>query len=419
MKGMRSSWFKRLRVSEGVVLCVLALAVPLGLGVPLAYTATEAPAGFDDLTNGFTTQATFDLDRDVFDEFEVIDDGLGPVYNAQACRECHQNPVSGANAQFTELRAGHLSGSTFVNAPGGSLINDRAIDARIQERVPGTEDIVVDRAALNTLGDGFVEAIADSTFTTIRNSQPSGMKGEIVIVPIAESPGFTRVGRFGWKDQHGSLLSFSADAYVNEMGITSPLQPNENTSMGNSVAAFDGVADPEEAPTPANPFGPDVEFFARFMRATKAPPRDTVVAATADSIAGSNIFNSIGCQHCHRTSITTAPNGTVFNGSGAGKFAIGPFLGDKIIHPYSDFLMHDVGTGDGILQNGPATTRNKMRTMVLWGVRTRSRLMHDNFNVHRNTAILRHTNEAEPVIQNYIFLSTTQKNQLITFLSSL
>src|SRR4030095_15763564 len=98
------------------------------------------------------------------------------------------------------------------------------------------------RSSLNVLGDGFVEAIGDATFTNIRNAQPSGMKGQIINVPVLESPGVTRIARFGWKNQHASLLSFSSDAYLNEMGITSPLQPTENTSNGVSVAAFDEVA---------------------------------------------------------------------------------------------------------------------------------------------------------------------------------
>jgi CxxC motif-containing protein (DUF1111 family) len=411
MKGTRTKWIKRLVVSDGFVLGILALSVPL------VYAATEAPAGFDNLTNGFTTQTQMDLDRETFDEVEVIPDGLGPVYNAQACRECHQNPVSGATSQITELRAGHLDGfGNFVNAPGGSLINDRAIDARIQERLTTLDNIVTERTSRNVLGDGFVEAIADSTFTTIRNSQPAGMQGQIINVPIAEAPGFTRVGRFGWKGQQASLISFAADAYLNEMGITSPLQPTENTSLGNSVAAFDTVPDPEDT---GGSFGADVDAFARFMRSTKAPPRDTALAGTSDAIAGSNLFVSIGCANCHRTSITTAPVGTTFNGTGAGKFTVTAALGDKIIHPYSDFLLHDVGTGDGIVQNGGASSRNKLTTPPLWGLRTRSRIMHDLFNTTRFNAILRHTNEAEPVIQNYINLSDTQKNQIGIFLNSL
>ena len=410
---MKTQWLKRFLLADALVLGLIA--------APMVYSAaTEAPAGFDNLTNGFTTQAQFDLDREVFDAAEEIDEGLGPVYNAQACRECHQNPVSGAISQIEELRAGRLDVfGNFTNPPGGSLINDRAINAAIQERLTTAENVVAERASLNTLGDGFIEAVADSTITAIRNAQPTGLKGTIISVPILESPGFTRFGRFGWKNQQASLLSFSADAYLNEMGITSPLQNTENTSMGASVAAFDEVPDPEEEPTVAEPFGPDVHAFARFMRSSKVPPRDTALAATANAIAGANLFVSIGCSHCHTPTIQTAPVGTVFNGTGAGKFTVTAALGDKIIHPYSDLMLHDVGTGDGIIQNGGTTSRNKLRTPPLWGLRTKSRLMHDLFNTTRFNTILRHTNEAEPVIQNFINLSTTQQNQLLTFLNSL
>ena len=152
------------------------------------------------------------------------------------------------------------------------------------------------------------------------------------------------------------------------------------------------------------------------MRSTKVPPRDTALAATADAIAGANLFTSIGCASCHTATITTAPAGTVVNG---GKFTVPAALGDKIIHPYSDFMLHDVGTGDGIIQNGGAVSQFKMRTPPLWGLRTRSRFMHDLFNTTRTNAIQRHTNEAEPVIQNYLNLSVTQQNQIGTFLNSL
>ena len=409
MPSLKRRWTKRLLL-VGVVPALL-------VAVPLVYAAVEAPAGFDNLTNGFESQAQFDLDRASYAEQEQIADGLGPVYNAQSCGECHQNPVTGAGSQITELRAASFDGFTYADHPGGSLVNDRAINAAIQERVLGTDNITTFRVSLNTLGDGFIEAVPDSEFTRIRNAQPSGFKGQIINVPVLEAAaGTTRIARFGWKNQHASLLSFSADAYLNEMGITSPLQPTENTSNGTSVAAFDTVADPEDAATVANPFGPDVEAFARFMRSTKVPPRDAAVAATSDSIAGANLFHSVGCDICHTPTINTAPAGTSFNG---GKFIVPAALGDKIIHPYSDLMLHDVGTGDGIIQNGGSSTRNKLRTPPLWGLRTKSRLMHDTLDLTRNNAILAHTNEAEPVIQNYINLSLTQKNQLIAFLNSL
>src|SRR5258708_7922377 len=235
-------------------LVLLGMAVT-GLVLPAAYsqaptephvvTVDEAPAGFDNLTNGATDQTQFDANLGTFSEREGIADGLGPVFNAQSCAECHQNPVTGAISQVTELRAGHFDGFKFIDHPGGSLINDRAIDASIQERVLGGNEVRSFRTSLNTLGDGFVEAIDSNTLVAIANAQPFGMRGQFIDVPVAESGGLVRGGRFGWKNQRSSLLSFSADAYLNEMGITSPLQPTENTSNGNSVAAFDRVPDPE------------------------------------------------------------------------------------------------------------------------------------------------------------------------------
>src|SRR2546428_12100713 len=137
---------------------VAAFIVPVKTMVE-GQSASEAPAGFDNQTNGFTTQTVFDANKDAFEERETIEDGLGPVYNAQSCAECHQNPVTGGISQVTELRAGHFDGLLFVNHPGGSLINDRAIDPSIQERVLGGNEVRTFRTSLNTLGDGFVEAI--------------------------------------------------------------------------------------------------------------------------------------------------------------------------------------------------------------------------------------------------------------------
>jgi CxxC motif-containing protein (DUF1111 family) len=370
---------------------------------------TEAPAGFDGGTNGFVDQATHDADAAVFGEEQSIADGLGPLYNAAACSQCHANPVAGSLSQITNLRAGHFNGISFIDHPGGSLISDRAINANFQERVLGGNEVRTFRTSLNTLGDGFVEAIDSNTLLAISNSQPAGMRGQFIQVPVLESPGANRGGRFGWKNQHASLESFAADEYLNQIGITNPLLPTENTSNGRSVAALDMVADPEDD-------GGDVEAFVRFLRSTKVPPRDTALAATADAVAGSNLFNAIGCATCHVRSITTAPAGTVING---GAFIVPAALGNKIIHPFSDFLLHNVGTGDGIVQNGGQSTRNKLRTPPLWGMRSRDRLMHDGNTVNRNEAILRHAGEATGVINNYRSLSTTQQNQLITFLNSL
>ncbi len=398
---------------------VVSLIFAAVLGIPAADTtavenqsATEAPAGFDDQTNGFVLQDQFDADKATFEERELISDGLGPVYNAQSCAECHQNPVTGAISQVSEVRAGHFDGANFIEHPGGSLIHSRAINASLQERVLDGNEVRTLRTSLNTLGDGFVEAISDETLIEIANSQPGESRGriagEVIRVPVLEAGGTLRVGRFGWKNQHASLVSFSADAYLNEMGITSPLMPVENTANGRAIAEFDGVPDPENTE--------DVESFARFMRATKAPPRDEALAATADAQSGSQIFDRIGCAICHVRNITTAAAGTVING---GVLAVGSALGDRLIHPFSDFLLHNVGTGDGMVQNGGPSTRNKLRTPPLWGVRTRNQLMHDGQSLSFNNTILRHGGEASMVINSYRRLNDTQRNQLIAFLRSL
>ena len=400
--------------TEILTTTLLVVAFSLAMTANASDPPTEALTGFDNGTNGLVDQPTHDADTLVFEERDSIANGLGPVYNAQSCAECHQSPVTGAGSQVSELRAGHRNSfGAFVDAPGGSLINDRSIDAAIQERVPGAENIRTFRMSLNTLGDGYVEAIDSNTLLAIANSQPRQSGGRIagtfIQVPVLEAAGNNRGGRFGWKNQNASLLSFSADAYLNEQGITNNLVTQENTSMGNSVATYDTVPEPEDEDN-------DVEIFARFMRATKAPPRDLALAATPASRSGEQLFSLIGCNICHVTRIVTAPAGTLING---GAFSVPAALGNKVIHPYSDFLLHNVGTGDGIVQNGGQSTANKLRTPPLWGLRTRDRLLHDGSALTRNDAIQRHGGEAATVINNYNSLSITQKNNLITFLNSL
>src|ERR1700739_3692863 len=349
--------------------CLFAAVAALGTGLArvAAKSATEAPAGFN--TPSFNSQKsitkgigeppgdTFARDQQVYEKNDTVADGLGPVYTAQSWFNCHQNPNSGAASQITELRVGHndengnfVNPTIFINdgkdtITGRSIVNDRAIGPEAQEHIPATENIRTLRAALNTLGDGVVEAIDDGTLIAISEKQPEvtdgKVHGEVVQAPIFEAPGQTRVGRFGWKDQHSSLLSFIADAYLNEMGITNRLRPTEVTQVLNTTT---GIND-----QPDNLGLADIDHFAQFIRGTMVPPRDTTLAATPAALRGQQLFKQIGCSVCHVQSITTAPAGTVIDG---GMFTVPEALGDKIIHPFSDFLLHDIGTGDGVLQDG-------------------------------------------------------------------
>ncbi len=446
------------------LLFAAALALPIWTSRTVeGQAAMEAPTGFDTLTNGMVLQSVHDADRATFEERDDVTKGLGPEYNAQSCAECHNNPVTGWISQVTELRAGHPDAfGNFVPAtltindggglPGGvtianrSLINQRATcpgvvtdndptnnipdgtiiynhpNEQATERVPGAETIRAPRAATNVLGLGFVEAITNTTLQNIPNTQPAGMKGQLTTVPVAEAPGQFRIGRFGWKSQDASLLTFAGGAYLNEQGITNRLNPTEVTTLCDDVSDTTPCNNNHNVTCGEDPDN-DIDAFAQFMRASKAPSRDTRLAATSDAQIGASLFHSVGCDICHIPTLTTAAPGTLING---GAFTVPPALGNKIIHPYSDFLLHDVGTGDGIAQTNIAgtntldqSTRNKMRTAPLWGSRTRNELMHDAETYTRNEAILRHAGEATNVINAYRGLSTTQKNQLVTFLNSL
>jgi CxxC motif-containing protein (DUF1111 family) len=422
------------------VLGVVAVwAVPAMFGIGLSDQArtdgpTEAPTGFDGLSNGFAEEfcanqaaltnspnspqipddeCSFDTSVEEFTGPETTADGLGPIFNGNGCGECHlANPLLlGATSQVTEKRAGLFSGGVFTDHPGGSLIQDRATDPRFQELVfPSATNVIALRSTLGVLGDGFIEAVANDTLQTIANNQPQAQRGQLINVPVLEKPGTSRVGRFGHKNQQASLVSFSADAYVNEMGITSPLQPDENTSNGTPVP------EPADAPPGIDDEGVDVELFALFMRSTKAPPRDPVRAASQAAQQGSNIFNAIGCNTCHTRTIVTAAPGTQING---GAMRVSNALGNKVIHPFSDFLLHDVATGDGIVQNGGAATRNKIRTPPLWGLRARGRFLHDNLTFDLASAIGRHGNQGAAARTAFNGLSTNDKNRLIAFLLSL
>ena len=351
---------------------------------------------------------------------------------------------------MTELRVGHLGPDHRFRSPdipiahgteiisGRTLVNDRAIcpnaafpDTEIQERVPDSESVRTTRVSVNLLGDGFVEAVADRTLMDLSRNQCRSTHGKVcgfvILVPIIEAAGQAGVGRFGWKNQHASLLSFSGDAYLNEMGITTQLFPDEVTKLCNTVTepndkpGADGLA--------------DVDHFARFLRASKAPPRDLKLAGTPAAKRGSDLFDKIGCEMCHVRSMVTAPAGTKING---GAFTVPAALGNKTFHPFGDFLLHDVGTGDGIVipiveHYGRAAgrmprectpenfqgTRNRIRTAPLWGLRLRTRLMHDGASLTIRDAILRHAGEADQTTRAFRKLAPTDQEAILEFLTSL
>lgn len=414
-------------LKAGIVLTFGCLAIGMCVG---AQNVAEAPAGFDGQTNGALSQTDMNTAAGVFSEIDTPEKGLGPMYNGVSCAECHQNMAMGGGAQAQVLRAGHTSrgehsrdnylhdfrrrrdtngsSATFTAAsavlsngdviPDRSLINQRAICADAQPHATTNENTSTGRISLSVLGDGFVEAVPDATFLALAKQN----HGEAVMVPVLETPTTTEVGRFGWKTQHASLLSFAGDAYFNEMGITNELFPDEITT----------VCEPPGVPHP-NDVDRDLGSLAAFMRATKVPSRGLI---TPQVNQGQAIFAAIGCASCHVGTLVTAPAGTAIHG---GAYVVPDALGGKQFHPFGDFLLHDIGTSDGIQQNGPADTAYKMRTAPLWGLRTRTQLMHDGSVTTIEDAVQRHSHEAADEAQRFRNLSPAQKQLVYAFLRSL
>src|SRR5436190_2771998 len=435
-----------------VFLFGLALALPMwaprsveGQGGTEALTTDMDAKTPNDLFNGFGALGTpidecvaepvpptargngrFEDNKFIFSERETVDDGLGPTYNDVGCVECHQFVDVGGFAQQMEFRAGHISGGLFVDAPGGQLIHARGTDSDIVEHITTGETVKAFRIVTQTLGDGFVECIANGTLQNNVAAQPAAQRGVLTAVPVTEANNTLRNGRFGWKAQQASLLSFAGDAYLNEMGITnkfagdggrSSSDPNaghfENPcSTAEGVvnctgAPFDTVADPEDD-------GGDVLAFADFMAATRAPGRQNPIPAAA--VRGDPLFTSVGCAVCHTRTFQTATPGTSING---GAFVVPTALGNKIIHPFSDFALHNIGTGDGIVQNAGQGSANMMRTAPLWGIRARNRFLHEGLNITIFDSIQLHAGQATAARNAFNALTAAQRADLTAFVLSL
>jgi CxxC motif-containing protein (DUF1111 family) len=250
---------------------------------------------------------------------------------------------------------------------------------------------------------GLVDAVPDATFQALAQQQAVSVRGIVNMVtklsPTGQPDG-QAVGKFGWKAQVPSLRQFSGDAYLNEMGITNPQFPNENCPQGDPAACPVLACNPRPG---LNDDGEGVEKFTDFMTFLAAPPPDPA-ANPLDVKAGGQLFQNIGCASCHQPTLT-GPN------------PVDPSQ-QVTFQPYSDFLLHDMGSlGDGITQ-GQATGQ-LMRTAPLWGVRVIERFLHDGRATTLEQAILEHDGQAKPARNRFKDLTPSDQKLLIAFLKSL
>ena len=353
-------------------------------------------------------KARFLAGQEAFAEVEAVTDGLGPVFNEASCAACHLGPslsVGGSNGRL-ETRFGRDSAGHFdpLAAQGGSLLNDHGIGAVGNgyvydgEKIPTEANVVARRRTTPLFGLGLVDAVPEAEIqklAALERAIDSAVAGTVAMVPDI-SKGRLAVGRFGWKNQNPTLFQFAGDAYLNEMGITNPEFPGESCPQGDCSTL-------DNNPVPGlNDDGEDVVKFADFMSLLAPPSRGKIGTR---ELAGELVFVSIGCATCHTPTLVT------------GRSPVSA-LSLKIFHPFSDFLLHDMGSlGDGIEQ-GPAGIR-QIRTQPLWGLRTQGTLLHDGRATTPAEAILAHDGQGKRARDRFAALRSGERTTLLAFLASL
>jgi CxxC motif-containing protein (DUF1111 family) len=430
-----------------------------------------------------------------FDAVEQITDGVGPIFNERACANCHSLGADGGAGENTERRFGAFNAGVFdplanlggtlrqlfsvgnfnnPNLPAGSRGRCQAGNPTLccvpVEVEPAQATVHnVGRVTTPLFGLGLVDAMPDSFFDGLAAAQPAAIRGRVNRVPvILPNPGdpsqsirSTRVGRFGWKAGIATLLQFSADAYNNEMGITTQSCFRgssindfaiENAPNAPNGSVLDGCDD--LAPRQAASFGPsvglsipagqqvddavgvcsggrteiqdDVFLFTVFVTALAPTPRD--LSDLASITRGDPLFTSTGCSGCHvRTTFRTPANPPPIDIGNGEEVARVP--GNFPFNPFSDFLRHGMGSlGDRIgeappddpaLPGEPLSQTLEMRTAPLWGIRFRNKLLHDGRCTDIGCAIRAHDGQGAAARNAFNALSATAQHDLIQFVRSL
>ncbi len=366
---------------------------------------------------GLTANQAFQFEegREYYSTPLTVARGLGPAFNQSSCASCHDNPIGGWGTT-TVTHFGNLVGSNFdyLEALGGPVMQQQAISPSCREFLPSPSiaNHVRTRVTPSVLAFGLVEAIADSSIIALEDPNDSngdGISGRAHRVQPLETPtGPLRVGRFGWKAQIATVLSFSGDAARTEMGLTNRVVAQETAPNGdtNLLASCDTVQEIEDQEDSQGvTFVDAVTAFQRYLAPPPQSPRS--------GMTGEAIFNQISCVKCHVRAFTT-PNDPALESA----------LRDKTIPVYSDFLLHDMGAlGDGI-PDGQALGA-EMKTPPLWNLRTRPAMLHDgsvssgSFTAMVTAAINAHAGEAAASRAAFFALSAPQQAQVIAFLDSL
>jgi CxxC motif-containing protein (DUF1111 family) len=385
--------------------------------------------------------------------------GLGPTFNGNSCAQCHaqptiggaspglsspQNPIPNPQVALAALDSGTNSVPSFITA-NGPVLEARFIKTPTGTLDGGVHDLytiagrsdavgcvlaqpdfataistnnIIFRTPTPIFGLGLVEATPDTTLQANLTATQSA-RAALKIGGIFNTSGNDgTITRFGWKAQNKSLLMFAGEAYNVEQGVTNENFPNERSGVTGCI--FNGTPEDPSNLINGNVNSPnfgttigtvsemssDVVNFAAFARLS-APP--IPAASTQSTLNGAAQFNTIGCNLCHSPTLTTGTS--IYTG-----------MSNVAYNPYSDFALHDMGSGlaDGIHQGGAGP--NQFRTAPLWGLGQRLFFLHDGRTTDLIQAIESHSSggsEANMVIKKYNRLKESNAQDLLNFLRSL
>lgn len=375
-------------------------------------TLTPAPEEnslLDGPIEGLSTgeQSKFLSGDEAFGDVFTIEKGLGPIFVANQCATCHPGDGRGSPfVRFTRFGQPDTNGNQFLDQ-GGPQLQHKAIPGFEPEQLPAGATFT-DLVAPPVTGLGFLDAVSDADLIAL--SDPSDANGDgisgrphwnnvpdyVTLRPSSISKNGKYISRFGKKGAAYDLLHQTSGAYNQDMGITSLFEP---------IDPFSGLEeDPEVSTQTVN----DVVFYLKTLKAPLRRDEDK-----PDVKAGEQIFSQIQCAACHMPTLRTG-------------FSPIEVLNNKVIHPYTDILLHDMGPGlDDSYTEGFAET-SEWKTPALWGLGLAMDaqgggvfLMHDGRATSIEAAILLHGGEALQSKNNFTQLSEAEKQQLLTFLESL
>jgi CxxC motif-containing protein (DUF1111 family) len=346
------------------------------------------------------------MGRNDFLEVETAAEGLGPLFNGTSCAQCHNIPAVGGTSTMVETRAGYRDEEGRFHAPqGGTLMHLFSVPPHdCQISIYEEANVIARRISIPLFGIGLVEAIPDGTILALQDPDDrngDGIRGRAAMV-VDTPTGVRRVGRFGWKAQQATLLAFAADAYITEMGISNDVFRIDG--LGN-VAGDKSLRGPE-SPTPEDVRDPrtglrGIDNFEHFLKFLAPVSRGPVTDA---ALLGERHFADLGCASCHVPALTTGPSAN-------------PIFDRKPVPLFSDLLLHDIETGDGIEQEDAGA--GEIRTPALWGLRLRRPLLHDGSAPTVTDAIRKHGGEAKSARDAFLALPPDQQRELLAFLHSL